>query len=143
MLHAEAQRRSISAGRLDAEVMSDTRVDKYLWAVRIYKTRSLATEMCKKGRVLMGDMPVKPSRSVDRGDLIQVKKPPVVHTVRVLEPLQKRVGAKVVHEYMEDLTPQEELDKRKMQDDFFVKRDRGAGRPTKKERRQLDKLKGK
>ena len=122
--------------------MSGTRIDKYLWSVRVYKTRSLATEACKKGKVMIGDMPVKPSRSIEEGEVVQVKKPPVVHSYRVLAPLQKRVGAKLVPDYMEDVTPQKELDKLKLQDDFFVKRDRGAGRPTKKERRLLDKLKG-
>lgn len=119
-----------------------TRVDKYLWSVRIYKTRSLATEACKKGRVTISDMPVKPSRSIAEGEVISVKKPPVIYTYKVIEPIQNRVGAKLVPQFMEDITPQEELDKLKMADDFFYKRERGAGRPTKKERRILDKLKG-
>ena len=116
------------------------RIDKYLWAVRLYKTRTLATEACKKGRVSMDDMPVKPSRTVTVGDVIQVRKMPVVYSYRVKDPLEKRVGAKLVNQYVEDLTPQEELNKLDMQDDFFVRRDRGAGRPTKKERRLLDDL---
>jgi ribosome-associated heat shock protein Hsp15 len=119
-----------------------TRVDKYLWSVRIYKTRSLATEACKKGRVTISDMPVKPSRSIAEGEVISVKKPPVVYTYKVIEPIQNRVGAKLVHQFMEDITPQAELDKLKMADDFYYKRQRGAGRPTKKERRLLDRLKG-
>jgi len=116
------------------------RIDKYLWAVRIYKTRTLATEACKKGRVTMDDAPVKASRMVNAGDVVDVKKMPVVHRYRILDPIEKRVGAKIVDQYVEDITPEEELQKLKLQDDFFVKRDRGTGRPTKKERRLLDDL---
>jgi len=114
------------------------RIDKYLWAVRVFKTRSQATEACKKGRVSMDDAPVKPSRMVSAGDEIQVKKMPVVYSYRIKDPIEKRVGAKIVDRFVEDITPGEELLKLKMQDDFFVQRDRGAGRPTKKERRLLD-----
>ena len=114
------------------------RIDKYLWAVRVYKTRTLATEACRKGKVSMGDMPAKPSRTVTTDDVIQVKKMPVVYSYRVKDPIEKRVGAKIVEDFVENVTPQEELHKLELQDDFFVKRDRGAGRPTKKERRLLD-----
>jgi ribosome-associated heat shock protein Hsp15 len=114
------------------------RIDKYLWAVRLYKTRTLATEACKKGRITMDDMPAKPSRTVTIGDVIEVKKMPVIYSYRVKDPIEKRVGAKIVDQYVEDVTPKEELQKLDMQDDFFIKRDRGAGRPTKKERRLLD-----
>jgi ribosome-associated heat shock protein Hsp15 len=116
------------------------RIDKYLWAVRLYKTRTLATEACKKGRITVDDMPAKPSRNITAGDVIGVKKMPVVYSYRVLEPIEKRVGARIVEQYVEDITPQEELQKLEMEDDFFVKRDRGTGRPTKKERRLLDDL---
>lgn len=116
------------------------RIDKYLWAVRLYKTRSLATEACKKGRITMDDMPAKPSRTISVGDVIAVKKMPVVYSYRVKELLEKRVGAKIVGQYVEDITPPEELQKLKLQDDFFITRDRGTGRPTKKERRLLDDL---
>jgi ribosome-associated heat shock protein Hsp15 len=75
---------------------------------------------------------------VTTGDIIEVKKQPVLYSYRVLDPIEKRVGAKIVENYVENITPQEELHKLEMQDDFFVKRDRGAGRPTKKERRLLD-----
>jgi ribosome-associated heat shock protein Hsp15 len=119
--------------------MADSvRIDKYLWAVRVFKTRSLASEACKKGRVTMGDMPVKPSRTVGPGEVIQVKKLPVVYSFRVKEAIEKRVGAKIVDRYVENITPEEELLKLDMQDDFFVQRERGAGRPTKKDRRLLD-----
>jgi ribosome-associated heat shock protein Hsp15 len=116
------------------------RIDKFLWAVRIFKTRTLATEACKKGRVSMGDAPAKASRMVGAGDVIEVKKMPVVYSYRILEPIEKRVGAKIADQYVEDITPREELQKLELQDDFFVKRDRGTGRPTKKERRLLDDL---
>ena len=116
------------------------RIDKYLWAVRLFKTRTLATEACRKGRITVDDMPAKPSRGISAGDIIEVKKMPVVHSYRVLDPIEKRVGAKIVDKFVEDITPPEELQKLDMQDDFFVKRDRGAGRPTKKERRLLDDL---
>ena len=116
------------------------RIDKYLWAVRVFKTRTLATEACRKGKVSMDDMPAKPSRTVTAGDVIQVKKLPVVYSFRVIDPIEKRVGAKIVEDYVENITPEEELHKLELQDDFYVKRDRGSGRPTKKERRLLDDL---
>jgi ribosome-associated heat shock protein Hsp15 len=114
------------------------RIDKYLWAVRIFKTRSLATDACRKGKIMMGDRPAKPSRPVSAGDVIRVSKMPVVYSYRVLDPIEKRVGARIVENFVEDITPAEELHKLEMQDDFFVQRDRGTGRPTKKERRLLD-----
>lgn len=114
------------------------RIDKYLWAVRVFKTRTLATEACKKGKVNVEDMPAKASRMVATGDVIEVKKLPVVYSYRVLDPIEKRVGAKIVDQYVENITPEEELHKLEMKDDFFVKRERGTGRPTKKERRLLD-----
>ncbi len=117
------------------------RIDKYLWSVRVFKTRSLATEACKKGRVKIDSQQVKPSRMVKEGDEIEVKKPPVLYTYRILGFPKSRVSAKLVPGYVKDLTPQEELDKLKMQDDFFIRRDKGMGRPTKKERRIIDKLK--
>jgi ribosome-associated heat shock protein Hsp15 len=116
------------------------RIDKYLWAVRIFKTRTLATEACKKGRVTMDDAPVKASRMVGTGDVVEVKKMPVVYRYRILDPIEKRVGARIVDQFVEDITPEDELHKLELQDDFFVKRDRGTGRPTKKERRLLDDL---
>jgi ribosome-associated heat shock protein Hsp15 len=116
------------------------RIDKYLWAVRVFKTRTLATEACRKGKVEVDQMPAKPSRMVSAGDVIRVKKMPVMYAYRVLDPIEKRVGAKVVNDFVEDVTPPEELQKLEMKDDFFVKRDRGTGRPTKKERRTLDDL---
>jgi len=114
------------------------RIDKYLWAVRVFKTRALAAEACKKGKVTMDEMSVKPSRTIKTDDVIKVRKMPVIYAYKVKEPIEKRVGAKIVHNHVEDVTPQEELVKLEMQDDFYTKRDRGTGRPTKKERRLLD-----
>ncbi len=106
--------------------------------MRIFKTRALATEACKKGWVTIGSMPVKPSRTIVPGEVVSVRKMPVIYQYKVLRPLENRIGAKLVQEYIEDITPQEELDKLTMQDSFFVKRERGLGRPTKKERRDMD-----
>ena len=117
---------------------SVVRIDKYLWAVRLFKTRSLAAEACKKGKVSVDDMPAKPSRTISCGDVIEVKKMPVVYSYQVLDPIEKRVGAKIVDQFVKDITSQEELQKLEMKDDFYIKRDRGTGRPTKKERRLLD-----
>jgi ribosome-associated heat shock protein Hsp15 len=122
------------------KVEKSVRIDKYLWAVRVYKTRSLASEACRKGRVMIDEMPAKPSRMVKAGEEIQVKKLPIVYSYRILDPIEKRVGAKIAANYVKNITPEEELHKLELQDDFYTKRDRGAGRPTKKERRLLDDL---
>jgi ribosome-associated heat shock protein Hsp15 len=122
------------------KVEKTVRIDKYLWAVRVYKTRSLASEACRKGRVTIDEMPAKPSRMVKAGEEIQVKKLPIVYSYRILDPIEKRVGAKIAANYVKNITPEEELHKLELQDDFYTKRDRGAGRPTKKERRLLDDL---
>ncbi len=119
----------------------EVRIDKYLWAVRIYKTRSQATEACKKGRVFILDLAVKPSRAIKINDIIQVKKPPVVYSYKVLGLLGKRLSATAIKDFVENITTDEEMDKLKVKDGFFIKRDRGTGRPTKKERRIIDKLK--
>jgi len=117
------------------------RIDKWLWSVRVYATRSLATEECKKGRVTIGGIAVKPSRTVKVGETILVRKNPVTYTYRVVELLGKRVGAKLVPAYMQDLTPAEEL--KKLEDNqggALFTRDRGAGRPTKKDRREIGRV---
>ena len=118
------------------------RVDKWLWAVRIFKTRNQATEACKKGRILIREQPVKPSRVLRINDIIQVKKPPVVYSYKVTGLLAKRLSARLVLDYIEDITPEQELEKLKVRETFFISRDKGSGRPTKKERRIMDKLKG-
>ena len=117
------------------------RIDKWLWAVRVYATRSIATEECKKGRVSVGGVSVKPSRAVKVGEVVLVRKNPVTYSYRVVALLEKRVGAKLVPGYLEDITPPEELQKLDvdMGGALFV-RDRGAGRPTKKERRDIDRI---
>ena len=122
-------------------IEKDIRVDKWLWAVRIYKTRSKATDACRRGKILIDNIPVKPSRTLKVNDVIQVKKSPVVFSYRVKGLLGKRLSAKVVEEYKEDITPEAELKKLRQVDNFYIKRDKGAGRPTKKERRVIDKLK--
>lgn len=118
------------------------RVDKWLWAVRIFKTRNQATEACKKGRVLIREQAVKPSRVLRINDIIQVKKPPVVYSYKVIGLLAKRLSARLVVDYLEDITPEQELEKLKVRETFFISRDKGSGRPTKKERRIMDKLRG-
>ena len=118
---------------------NEVRIDKWLWAVRLYKTRSLASEACKKGRVMISNMPVKSSRNLKIGDIIQVKKSPVTYTYKVLQLTESRMGAKMVSEYMLDMTSSEELEILKIQKNMsWFKRDPGTGRPTKKERRDLD-----
>lgn len=114
------------------------RIDKWLWAVRLFKTRSLAAEACKKGRIIINSMEVKPSREVKPGETIFVRKLPVVYTIRVTGLVENRLPAQRVKEFMEDLTSPEELDKLRINEAVFFKRDRGTGRPTKKDRRLLD-----
>jgi ribosome-associated heat shock protein Hsp15 len=130
---------------LKPDQMSDTkeiRIDKYLWSVRLYKTRSIASDECRKGRIYINNLQVKPSRTITKDEIIIVKKPPVNYTFRVIEPIQNRVSAKLVSRFLEDITPEEEklkLDYRQAGGTFY--RDKGTGRPTKKERRLIDKLK--
>jgi ribosome-associated heat shock protein Hsp15 len=118
------------------------RIDKWLWAVRIFKTRSLATEACRSGKVTVQEMVVKPSRIVRPGETISVFQAPLTRTVRVIEVIGNRVSAKLVAGFMEDLTPEEEYMKlRHKHDAGFEFRERGIGRPTKRERRQIEYLK--
>lgn len=117
------------------------RVDKYLWAVRLFKTRSVATDAVKKGKVLIGGHSVKPARNVSAGDVFELKVPIITRSFRVLQELENRVGAKLVPQYVVEITPASELQKL----DTWVElsqgqRDRGTGRPTKRDRRDLDKL---
>lgn len=122
---------------------NEVRVDKWLWAVRIFKTRSLATEACRKGKVLILDQAVKPSRLLRPGDIIRVRKLPVIYTYRVLGLSGKRLSAGAAQELVENLTPESEMDKLRVKDSFFIVRDKGSGRPTKKDRRTIDKIRGK
>lgn len=121
--------------------MDELRIDKYLWSIRVYKTRTDATDACKGGKVRVNGSDIKPSKGVKVGDMITARKGAVMYTYKVLELIDKRLGAKLVPRYAENLTPQEELDKlRAPVETFFLKRDRGAGRPTKKDRRQMEDL---
>jgi len=121
--------------------METVRIDKFLWSVRIYKTRTIAAEECEKHRVLVNGAEVKPSRHVKLGDKLTVKKLPVVHTFEVIQLIDKRQSASLVKNYIVDKTPQDELDKAEMaRMTSFVQRERGAGRPTKKERRDIEKI---
>ncbi len=123
--------------------MADVRIDKWLWAVRIFKTRTIATEACKKGRVTMGDpaVAVKPSRTVSEGDIIHVRKSPVTYTFRVKAVTQNRLGAKLVPDYMENLTPQDQYDLLEVvKISGFIDRRKGLGRPTKREGRELSRF---
>ncbi len=118
-----------------------TRLDKYLWSIRVFKTRSEATDACRGGKILVNGQDAKPSREVKAGDTIQVRKGPVQYKYKVLQPIDRRQGAALVAQYAENLTSESELAKlHAPHESFFVTRDRGAGRPTKKERRQMDTL---
>lgn len=119
--------------------MNEVRVDKWLWAVRIFKTRSIATDACKKGRVSIDNVSVKPSRNIRVGEVVQVKKPPITFSFKVLELADKRMGAKLVPQFMENITPPDQYELLELNKiSGFVDRQRGTGRPTKKERRDLD-----
>ena len=121
--------------------MAEVRIDKYLWAIRAFKTRGEAAEACKGGKVKIGQVNAKPSKAVQAGDVLHVRKGSVTFVYKVLQPIQQRVGAKLVPEFAQNLTPQEELDKlRAPVETFFLTRDRGAGRPTKKERREIEQI---
>lgn len=124
-------------------MMEEVRIDKWLWAVRIFKTRTFAAEACKKGRVMIGDVPVKPSRNIRTGEIIQVRKSPVTYSFRVLATADKRMGAKMVPQFMENVTPPDQYELLELNKiSGFVDRQRGTGRPTKKERRDLDQFAG-
>jgi len=117
----------------------EVRVDKYLFAMRIYKTRSIAADACKNGRIKMNGAELKPSRCFRAGDVFTVRKGPITYTYRVLQPCEHRLGAKLVPDYMRDETPKEQLELlelAKMAGNGG--RDRGTGRPTKKDRREIE-----
>lgn len=117
------------------------RVDRWLWAVRVFKTRSLAAEACRSGRVKINDISVKPARVIAPGDQITVRKGMVRYRYEVVANLEKRVGAKLVEDYMKDVTPQDELDKIQIAKTLPTAfREKGSGRPTKKDRREMDQM---
>lgn len=122
-------------------VPDSARVDKWLWAVRMFRTRSLATDACRAGSVSVNEMPAKPARDVRAGETIVVKQGIVVRTLRVIGVPRSRVGAKLVPNYCADLTPPEELAKaREQQVQHVLAREKGSGRPTKRDRRALERL---
>lgn len=115
------------------------RIDKWLWAARIYKTRSIAVDAIKNGRVTIDGTTVKPSHTIKAGEVINVRKPPVTYSFKVLACIESRVGAKLIPQVYENVTDPQEYEKLEMSRiSGFVDRQRGTGRPTKKERRQLD-----
>ena len=119
--------------------MPEARRDKWMWATRIFKTRTIAAEACKKGRICINGAQAKPSRMVKLGDVIQVKKPPITYSFKVLQAIEKRVGAKLVPEMMENVTTPDQYELLEMSKiSGFVGRAKGTGRPTKKDRRDLD-----
>lgn len=120
------------------ETSEGLRIDKWLWAVRILKTRSMATAACKAGKVKIDGQAVKPSREVRKDLIIHIQDGPLTRIIRVVDMLHNRVGPKLVSAFMLDLTPPEEYEKHRQILKSGTKRPRGAGRPTKKERREID-----
>jgi S4 domain protein len=115
------------------------RIDKWLWAARIFKTRSIAADACKNGRITIKGVNVKPSHTIKVGEIISVKKPPITYSFEVLQTIEKRVGAKLVPEVYKNVTDAKQYELLEMSRiSGFVDRARGTGRPTKKDRRQLD-----
>lgn len=118
---------------------NEARIDKWLWAARIFKTRTIAAAACKKGQVSMKGAQLKPSRTIREGDVIDVRKPPITYSFRVLQAIEKRVGAKLIPEILENVTAPEQYEILEMAKiSGFVGRAKGLGRPTKKDRRSLD-----
>ena len=121
--------------------MKEVRIDKWLWATRIFKTRTIAGEACRKGRVSIGGMNVKPSRPVKIGEIVDVKKPPVTYSFKVKDVTENRMGAKLVPQYLENVTPPEQYELIEMiRLSGFVNRAKGEGRPTKRDGRELKKF---
>ena len=119
--------------------MSEVRIDKFLWAMRIYKTRSIAADACKNGRVTMNGVQLKPSRTFHVGDTFSVRKGPITYTYRILQLCQNRLGAKLVPEYLRDITSPAQLELLELARLAGQSgRDRGTGRPTKKDRRDIE-----
>lgn len=121
------------------ELKNEVRIDKWLWAVRLFKTRSIAIEACKKGRISIKGTTVKPSRMIKAGDVIEVRRPPITYSFEVLNLSENRMGAKLVPEFMKDVTSPSQLEILELSKiNGFVDRARGTGRPTKKDRRELE-----
>lgn len=121
--------------------VDEVRIDKWLWSVRVFKTRSEAAEACKKGKVKVNGMEAKPSRDIRINDIITIRKSPVVYTFRVIGFISNRQPAKLVEQYAENITPQEELDKLNVNSAVVTMvREKGSGRPTKRDRRKIGEL---
>ena len=119
--------------------MHEVRIDKWMWATRIFKTRTIAVEACKKNRVIVNNVTVKPSRTIKIGDVVHVRKPPITYSFKVLGLTEKRIGAKLVPEFLENVTPPEQYELLELNKiSGFIDRVKGTGRPTKKDRRNLD-----
>ena len=119
--------------------MNEARIDKWLWAARIFKTRSIAADACKNGRVTLNGVNLKPSLTIKEGDVVSVKKPPVTYSFKVLKTIEQRVGAKLLPEIYENITDPKQYELLQMSRiSGFIDRAHGTGRPTKKERRALD-----
>jgi ribosome-associated heat shock protein Hsp15 len=117
----------------------EVRIDKWMWATRIFKTRTIASEACKKSRVMINNTPVKPSRMIKVGDVLQIRKPPVTYSFKVLALTEKRMGAKLVPEFLENVTTPDQYELLELDRiNGFVNRSKGTGRPTKKDRRELE-----
>ena len=124
-------------------MLEEARIDKWLWSARIFKTRTIAADACKNGRVMVNDVQVKPSRMVKVGDKVSVRKSPVTYSFKILKTIEQRVGAKLLPEIYENVTPPDQYELLEMtRISGFVDRQRGTGRPTKKERRALDEFIG-
>ncbi|MBP3710907.1 MAG: RNA-binding S4 domain-containing protein [Bacteroidaceae bacterium] len=118
---------------------TEARIDKWLWAARIFKTRTIAAAACKKGQVSLGGVQLKASRMIKAGDVVSVRKPPITYSFRVLQPIERRVGAKLIPEVLENVTTPDQYELLEMSKiSGFVGRAKGTGRPTKKDRRSLE-----
>ncbi len=118
---------------------NEARIDKWLWAARIFKTRTIAAAACKKGQVSLGGVQIKASRMIKAGDVVSVRKPPITYSFRVLQPIERRVGAKLIPEVLENVTTPDQYELLEMSKiSGFVGRAKGTGRPTKKDRRSLE-----
>ena len=123
--------------------MGEVRIDKWMWATRIFKTRTIAAEACKKNRVMIQGINVKPSRMIKAGDIVQVRKPPITYSFKVLEATEKRMGAKLVPQFLENVTTADQYEILELNRiSGFVDRAKGLGRPTKKDRRELEQFAG-
>lgn len=119
--------------------MNEARIDKWMWAARIFKTRTIAAEACKKGRVSINGSQAKAARTIKPGDIIEIRKPPITYSFKVLQTIEKRVGAKLVPEVMENITSPAQYELLEMSRiGGFINRSKGSGRPTKKDRRDLE-----